>query len=737
MKKKFLSVVLALTTTVSFAACGSNTTTEAPATTSETTATVAAETTTETTEAAETMESVDLASMSYEDASSYLYDQQLGEFYDAYQLAFETDNVSERYALMAIAEAKLMESAVMLPIYSRGGMYAIGYNAPYTACYSLWGNDSDRQVGIILTNELVKAEDYNEMKAKWSELKGTGTYKDYVLSFLEEKGYTLADTYGYPYSGDPTTWDCLATSRQADTRAIVQTYDGLMEYDCEGTLQPALAESMEVSADGLTYTFKLREGVKWVDSQGREVADVVADDFVAGMQHMMDAQGGLEYLVDGKIAGATEYISGETSDFTTVGVKAVDDTTLEYTLVEPCSYFDTMLSYSIFAPMSRAYYESKGGKFGADYDSAAADYTYGKTSDDIAYCGPYLVTNATEKNTIVFKANPTYYNPDKLTTQSLVWSYNDGTDVTKTYNDVLSGILSGCNLNTSTVEIAKGDGNFDAYAHVTSTDATTFMGFYNINRAAFANASDETALVSAQTEEDKTRTAAAMKNVHFRRALSMATDRGSYNAQQVGEDLKYTSLRNEYTPWNFVSLAEDTTVAINGTDTTFPAGTYYGEIVQAQIDADGVKITVYDPSADNGTGAGDGFDGWYNVDNAVEELDQAIAELAEQGVTVDESNPIYIDVPYASNGEVYTNKANAYKQSIESALGGNVIVNLVASSDLDGWQYAGYYTDYGYEANYDMYDLSGWGPDYGDPSTYLDTFLPDFAGYMIKCIGIF
>ena len=42
-----------------------------------------------------------------------------------------------------------------------------------------------------------------------------------------------------------------------------------------------------------------------------------------------------------------------------------------------------------------------------------------------------------------------------------------------------------------------------------------------------------------------------------------------------------------------------------------------------------------------------------------------------------------------------------------------------------------------YEANYDIYDLSGWGPDYGDPSTYLDTFLPDYAGYMIKCIGIF
>ena len=106
-------------------------------------------------------------------------------------------------------------------------------------------------------------------------------------------------------------------------------------------------------------------------------------------------------------------------------------------------------------------------------------------------------------------------------------------------------------------------------------------------------------------------------------------------------------------------------------------------------------------------------------------------------MTIDESNPIQIDYPYPSVGEVYTNKANAYKQSVESALGGKVVVNLVDTTDYDGWYYAGYYTSYGYEANYDMYDLSGWGPDYGDPQTYLDTFLPDYAGYMVKCIGIY
>lgn len=105
-----------------------------------------------------------------------------------------------------------------------------------------------------------------------------------------------------------------------------------MEYDDEGTLQPTLAESYEVSDDGLTYTFHIRDGISWVDSQGRAVADLTADDFVAGMQHMMDAQGGLEYLIEGIITNASEYISGEVTDFSQVGVEAVDDNTLVYHL---------------------------------------------------------------------------------------------------------------------------------------------------------------------------------------------------------------------------------------------------------------------------------------------------------------------------------------------------------------------------------------------------------------------
>ena len=669
----------------------------------------------------------------YDETSTELYNEALGDFNDALATAKEAETVDERYALMAVAEGKLMESAMMYPLTSKGGMYAMYRMAPHTKDYTLWGSDTDRYHQYVVTTDFIKAEDYNEMRAKWDELKGTGTYESWVKEYLAGKGYTLKDSFSMPYASDPVTWDGLATSLAADTNAIINTYDGLMEYDVEGTLQPALAESYEVSDDGLTYTFHLRKDVKWTDSQGREVDTVKADDFVAGMQHMCDAQGGLEYLVQGVIKNVSQYISGEVTDFDEVGVKAVDDYTVEYTLEEPCSYFMTMLGYTIFMPMSRSYYQSQGGKFGAEYDSSAADYQYGKDSNSIAYCGPYLVTNATAKNTIVFKLSDSYWNKDNVNIKTLTWLYNDQSDVTKMYTDAKAGTVDYVNLNTSTMETAKSEGLYDQYAVVSDTDATSFMAFYNINRTATANANDGTTAKTTKSDEEIQRTNKAMQNVHFRRAISFAADRGAYNAQQVGEDLKYTSLRNTFTPGYFVSLSKDTTIQINGTDTTFPAGTYYGEIVQKQIDADGVKIKVWD--AENKTS--DGFDGWYNPENAVEELNTAIEELAEDGITIDESNPIQIEYPYPSAVEVYTNKANSYKKSVEAALGGKVVINLVDAVDVDGWYYAGYYVNYGYEQNYDVYDVSGWSPDFGDPCSYLDTMLPDYEGYMTKCFGIF
>ena len=181
------------------------------------------------------------------------------------------------------------------------------------------------------------------------------------------------------------------------------------------------------------------------------------------------------------------------------------------------------------------------------------------------------------------------------------------------------------------------------------------------------------------------------------------------------------------------------TIDVNGESMTFPAGTDYGKILQAGLDAEGFKITVYkeDPSAENGVGTSDGFDGWYDPAYALSELNIAIEELATAGVTVDESNPIQVDLPCPTYDTNRNNQKNSMKQSIEKALEGKVIVNLVSCDNSDAWMYSGYWTDYGYQANYELFDLSGWGPDYQDPCSYLDTMLPDYSGYMAKSIGLF
>lgn len=751
MKKKLLSLLLVSAMAVSVAACGNepsgnNGTSGADSSTESTTEQQSSEGSVENSETdsgeeqqgpATTIAEA-IADMDYDTASAYLYDLNLGEFWDVYQEALAEENVSVKYAKEAIAEAKLMEAAVMLPTSSRGGNYAISNIATRSLNTTLWGNDEDRLYSAIICVEPIKNTDQDALKAIWGESIGTGTYQQKAKDYLTEHGYTLKDTYNYgAYSSDAATWDVLATSKEADSEKIVLTYDGLLEYDCENVQQPALAESYEVSDDGLTWTFHIREGVKWVDSQGREVADVCADDWVAGMQHMMDAMGGLEYLVgaDGAhIVNADAYINGEITDFSEVGVTAEDEHTLVYTLDSPAPYFDTMLGYGCFAPMSRTYYESQGGKFGAaDYDPAASSYVYGTDPDHIAYCGPYLVTNFTAGSTIVYKMNESYWNTDKVNIKTLTWKFNDGSDALKQYNGFMAGELDGCGLNASALVQAKEDGMFDDYHYVSATNATSFMGFLNINRGGFANFNDDSAVVSPQTEEDAARTKEAMNNIHFRRAFCFSVDRAAYNAQSVGEDLKLNSLRNSYVPGNFVTLIEDVTVEINGSSKTYPAGTFYGQIMQDQIDADGFPVKVWDAQELTG----DGFDGWYNPSNAAAELSTAIEELAALGVVIDEQNPIYIDLPYPSNSEVYTNRANVIKQSVESVLGGKVIVNLTECVDYDQWYGTGYDTTYGYEANYDMYDLSGWGPDYGDPQTYLNTFAPEYAGYMIKCLGIY
>ena len=748
MKKftKLMALLLVLTMMLSLVACAGN---EKPA---ETTAPATTEPapTEEVTEPADVYTGPDweaISAMDYDEASDALYEWNLSEFNTYYQDAkSEVIDLDLRLAKMAIAEAKLMESGVFMPVYGNGGAYAMNRAVPRSATTTSWGLDEYRFYTTLVTNELIKSTDRDALTALWGESEDADAWFAAAKAYLADKGYTLTDTWNFFTSYEIATWDCIASSYTSDAYFIAPTYSPLLEYDAKDVQQPALAESVEVNEDGTVYTFHLRQGVKWVDQQGREIGEVTADDWVASMAHLIDNNDALGYLLTSSdgcgIKNYDAYLNGEVTDFAEVGVKAIDDYTLEYTLEAPFPAFLSMMGYGCFAPLNRAFYKAQGGTFSVDGDEYTSG-NYGTSPANIAYCGAYLVKNFTEKNVTSYVANPAYWNAEAVNTPNINMYYNDGSDTLRAYNEAKAGTVAGCSFNSSALVLAKeekpegaDETYFDLYSYTTKNDATCYCGWVNVNRASFANFNDNTVGVSTKSEEEKVRTRDALSNQNFRLALAMAFDRGAFNATIVGEDLKFAALKNSYTPGTFQKTADEVTVDINGTATTFPAGTYFGVIEQAQLDADGVPLKVWDPEADAGAGSGDGFDGWYNADNAVAYLDKAIEELAQIGVEVSAEKPIHIDVPYGSFSESVTNRVNAYKQSIENVTGGKIIIDLVAFADSTSYTYAYYRNSNGAEANYDTAPgVSGWGPDYGDAQSYLDTIQP--YGYMCKSIGLY
>ena len=148
-------------------------------------------------------------------------------------------------------------------------------------------------------------------------------------------------TYSYIFVNNPDTLDYITSTRDSTSSITTNLIDGLLENDQYGNLIPSMAESWTVSKDGLTYTYKIRQGAKWYTSEGEEYADVTAHDFVTGLKYAADKKAENLYLVQDSIKGLADYVEGKSSDFGTVGVKAVDDYTLQYTLNQPETYWNS------------------------------------------------------------------------------------------------------------------------------------------------------------------------------------------------------------------------------------------------------------------------------------------------------------------------------------------------------------------------------------------------------------
>ena len=675
----------------------------------------------------------EMASFQVADNDEDIYMNNLGDFYEEFLKATtEAENVSERYAMLAQAEAKVLESGAGTPMYGGTAGYQMSHIIPKTGGYAPWRGEMSDMGQMIITNEVIKSEDHEYLKQLWLDNLGTGKYVEKAREYMAGRGYTFKDTYTSTFVDNPTTWDIFAASTSNDSGIIGPTYDYLYAYDAEGEMQPRMAESCEITEYGKVYTIKIRPGQIWVDSQGRKVADVTADDWVAAAQHAADLQDA--YTLNSYIEGFTAYMTGETVDFGTVGVKALDDLTLQYTLTEPCSYFMSLLQTNELTPLCRSYFLSQGGAFGlSEFSAASAEpsYVYGIDQDHIAVCGQFLCTNMTEKNSITCVLNPNYWNAENATLKAVELVYDDGSDVARNYENFKNGLNYSMYLNSALMETAKNNGDFDKYAVTNPPNKATFLLWFNLNRKTYANVADG-ALASRKTDEQKEITRAALQNKHFRLALAYSIDRPLYIVQNTVEELKYANNRNTLTPGDYVSLLEDVTIDINGTPTTFPKGTWYGAIVQAQLTADEFPIKVWDEELQTT----DFPDAWHQPELAKKEMELAIEELATLGYKVSKENPIVLDYYNPVIDETSARMSYVLKTCIESGTDGNVFVDLI---DMNAWSERNNMlnnVNYGYEVNEDMGGLGTVGSDHGDPQCFTEGLLPYGDGYMVIRMGL-
>lgn len=228
------------------------------------------------------------------------------------------------------------------------------------------------------------------------------------------------------YASEITTLNYLYTASTNEFAVAANVIDTLVEYDRYGNIQPSLAETWEVSEDGTVYTFHLRQDATWVDGNGEFYANVTANDFVAGAKYILDAQNASSTadIMYGLIAGAEDYYLGTSTpeegeepypvtEWDTVGVKAIDDYTIEYTLNHPTPYFLSSLTYVCFMPVNADFLAEKGENFGL-----------ATGNDTILYCGAYVLSEFKPQEKRVYIANESYWDRENVFIDTIEQTYN-------------------------------------------------------------------------------------------------------------------------------------------------------------------------------------------------------------------------------------------------------------------------------------------------------------------------
>ena len=485
-------------------------------------------------------------------------------------------------------------------------------------------------------------------------------------------------TFSYVYETDPDSLNYLTTGKAAVANITSNVVDGLMENDRYGNFVPSMAEDWSVSQDGLTYTYTIRKDAKWYTSEGEEYAPVKAQDFVTGLKYAADNKSEALYLVQESIKGLDAYVKGEVKDFSEVGIKAIDDQTVQYTLNKPETFWNSKTTMGILAPVNEEFLTSKGSDFAKATDPSS-----------ILYNGPFLLKSLVAKSSVEFEKNPNYWDKDNVHIDKVKLSFWDGQDTGKLADTFKDGGFSMARLFPTSAGYPELEKEFKDNIVYTPQDSATFLVGTNIDRQSYK-------YTAKTTDEQKTSTKKALLNKDFRQAIAFGFDRTAYASQVNGESGASKLLRNLFVPPTFVQAD----------------GKNFGDLVKEKL------VTYGDEWKD--VNLDDAQDGLYNPEKAKAEFAKAKTALQAEGVQF----PIHLDMPVDQTNTTKVQRVQSLKQSLEATLGTDNVVIDIQQLQKDEVLNVTYFAETAAGEDWDLSDNVGWSPDYIDPSTYLDIIKP-------------
>jgi oligopeptide transport system substrate-binding protein len=216
----------------------------------------------------------------------------------------------------------------------------------------------------------------------------------------------VAQELTFVLSNEPDGIDPAVTSNSFAVPFLCQCFEGLVTYDSDGEIAPGNAESWESNDDMTVYTFHLRDGLKWSDG-----TPLTASDYVYSALRVMTPDTTAQYLtmMTDYIVNGQEYYDG-TASAEDVGIKALDDNTLEFTLKDTCPYFVDLVSMWVYFPVQEATVTANGDK-------------WTNTADTYIGNGPFRMVELNDGESIVLEKNENYWDADNVTLEKLTFRY--------------------------------------------------------------------------------------------------------------------------------------------------------------------------------------------------------------------------------------------------------------------------------------------------------------------------